>query len=173
MKMDETMNLFKTHDILNIEELLDCQRELVTYDIVPNEQKCQESGVDYQLLLDKLDNRGFKNQYISVAIASATTAYARIHMNKLKHIDGLAVLYTDTDSIVTTTPIDPKYVGTALGQLKLETEIVEGIFVAPKLYYIESTDKSKSKAKGVGSLLTKEDFLRLLQEESVTSTKTY
>jgi DNA polymerase elongation subunit (family B) len=166
-------DLFQTHDILDIVPLIDSDKSLVTYEKFPNESKCKEHHEDYMSLLEKLDHGGYKNDYISVAIASAITAYARIHINKLKHMKGLTVIYTDTDSIVTTTPIDSKYIGSEIGQLKLETEIYEGLFAAPKVYYIESPDKSKSKAKGIGNSLTKEEFSKLIRGESVTSTKSY
>lgn len=173
MTYEETEKLFKTHDVLGIEELLDCKRLIVTFSVTPNEAKCIDSGADYITLLDKLDTSGHKSEKISVAIAAATTAYARIHINKLKKLYENFLIYTDTDSIVTSMPVDPKYVGKEIGKLKLETEILEGVFIAPKVYFIESPDNFKSKAKGVGNLLNKEDFLKLLQGESVTSTKTY
>lgn len=173
MTFEETEKLFKTHDILNVEDLLDCKRSLVTHCVIPNEAKCIESGADYQSLLDKLDSSGHKSENISVVLASAITAYARIYINKLKHLYEKSLIYSDTDSLVTDTPIDPKYIGKQIGLLKLETEIIEGIFVAPKIYYIESPNNIISKTKGVGNLLSKDDFLKLLQGQSVSSTKTY
>lgn len=172
----ETDTLFTTHDISSIEPLLgDGDKELVTYDIIPNREKCDKVGVSYEKLLLELDTHGYKNNYISIAIASAVTAYARIHMNRLKRLPGITVCYTDTDSLVTTTPLDPEYVGKDIGLMKLETEIREGIFIAPKVYYIEGTDKNVSKTKGVGNLLAKDDFLKLLSGEDVfvETTKTY
>ena len=54
----------------------------------------------------------------NVAIASAITSYARISMIPFKLDDG--VCYTDTDSILTTTPIDSSLIGPYIGQMKDE-----------------------------------------------------
>jgi hypothetical protein len=62
------------------------------------------------------------NQYYlvkaNVAIASAVTYYARIHMIPFK-IDGFCV-YSDTDSVFNTKKWDAKFIGSDLGLLKDE-----------------------------------------------------
>jgi hypothetical protein len=71
----------------------------------------------------------------NVAIAAAVTAYARIEMIPYK-IDP-NTLYTDTDSIFTTKPIDPNLIGLELGQMKDELKglvINEAYFLGPKKY---------------------------------------
>jgi len=81
------------------------------------------SNINY-LMLEKLNNQfhsiGSNKHYImsNVAIASAVTAYARIVMIPLK-LDS-DTLYTDTDSIFTSKPIDGDSLGAELGQLKDE-----------------------------------------------------
>nr|WVH38143.1 DNA polymerase [Poriella subacida] len=54
----------------------------------------------------------------NVAIAAAITAYARIKMIPYKIMDG--AIYTDTDSIITTTKLDDSLIGSGLGQMKDE-----------------------------------------------------
>jgi hypothetical protein len=68
-----------------------------------------------------LDINLSKNYYIvkaNIAIASAVTAYARIHMIGFK-LDG-SCIYSDTYSIFTTKPLDDKFIGSSLGLMKNE-----------------------------------------------------
>ena len=70
-------------------------------------------------VLEEEDNLMFASDVKSnVAIAAAITAYARTHMLKFK-IAG-EVLYTDTDSIITTSPLDPSLINNELGMMKDE-----------------------------------------------------
>jgi hypothetical protein len=98
------------------------------------------SNINYKLLKDlnnQFHNIGSDYNYImsNVAIASAVTSYARIHMIPFKiHPD---TLYTDTDSAFTTSPIDPSLIGKELGLMKDELKgllIEEAYFVGPKKY---------------------------------------
>ena len=73
-------------------------------------------------------------------ISAVITAYARIHMNKLKlNIlnKGGKLYYSDTDSIVTEIEL-PNYLVSAnkLGLLKLEHVLQKGIFISNKIYYL-------------------------------------
>jgi hypothetical protein len=82
----------------------------------------------------------------NVAIAAAVTAYARIIMIPFK-IDP-NTLYTDTDSIFTTKPIDPSLIGDNLGQMKDEMNgviIEEALFLGPKKYGYWYIDKDGNK----------------------------
>ncbi|RKP33912.1 hypothetical protein BJ085DRAFT_43042 [Dimargaris cristalligena] len=99
----------------------------------------------------------------SVSIAAAITGYARIAINKFKNISG------NNYSVVLEKPLESKYVGKELGQMKLEYFVKEGIFIKPKLYYINNGDGMEIiKAKGVGKNgLTYNDFIKLLNGESV------
>jgi len=73
---------------------------------------------------------------VNIAIASAVTAYARIHMSQFKNSPLLPNLYyTDTDSAYFDGPLpdymkDPK----RLGALKLEGVYDKALFLAPKVY---------------------------------------
>ena len=85
------------------------------------------------------EEENYANTYSNVAISAAIAAYARIHMNQFKMIQGNACLYTDTDSIVLEKELDPCFVNdSSLGSFKLEYgAISEGVFVAPKVYSLK------------------------------------
>jgi hypothetical protein len=106
---------------------------------------------------------------IAVHIASAITAYARIHMHKLKmkYVDNL--YYSDTDSLITDIELDDNLVSdTQIGLFKLEYKIKRAIFIAPKLYYMELENETIIKAKGVNpELLIYDDFLKLYNSECI------
>jgi hypothetical protein len=95
------------------------------------------------------DKSSMTNMTVSIGIAAAITAYARMHMMPLLQSKKYNVYYTDTDSIVTDTPISSEFIGKALGQLKLEYNIRKGIFLAPKVYsLITNEGKIVTKIKG-------------------------
>lgn len=105
---------------------------------------------------DKVNNcsNSKASMNVSISIASAVTAYARICIHKFKLIAGEHLYYTDTDSIFTTKMLPSRYVGNNLGQMKLEYKgvIVNGVFLAPKLYGLVLSDGSEVvKIKGVHS----------------------
>ena len=84
----------------------------------------------------------------NVAIAAAVTAYARIHMIKYKLSDD--ILYTDTDSIFTTSKLSDFEIGSDLGLMKDEVNgylITDAIFLGIKQYGYHYTDKNGSKVE--------------------------
>jgi hypothetical protein len=86
----------------------------------------------------------------NVAIASAITAYARIHMTQFKNNPNFNLYYTDTDSAYIDRPL-PDYMisKTILGKMKLENILDDAIFLAPKVYYlINELDQHIYKVKG-------------------------
>ena len=86
---------------------------------------------------------------ISVAIASAITAAARVKMNYIKLLYSKNLYYSDTDNIDIDVNINPKFVGKELGKMKLENEFNEITYLAPKVY-AGITDKGEySKIKGI------------------------
>ena len=94
-----------------------------------------------------------KAAYIQPHIAAYVTSYARLIL-----LDGLlaqdakgTVAYCDTDSIAATVKMPDALVDPVeFGKYKLESEIVEGIFLQPKLYAEKHRDgKVTIKAKGV------------------------
>ena len=113
----------------------------------------------------------------NVAIAAAVTSYARIHMIPFKI--GPNTLYTDTDSIFTLKPIDPKLLGDGLGLMKDEMNgllIKEALFLGPKQYGYWYLDKDNNRIeKSVFSGVSRDSltFGQLIQiHEGKTITKT-
>jgi hypothetical protein len=81
---------------------------------------------------------------VNVAIASAITAYARIHMSQFKNNPNFNLYYSDTDSIYIDKPLPPEFISsTELGKLKLENVLNDAIFLAPKVYYLETIEGKK------------------------------
>jgi hypothetical protein len=122
-----------------------------------------------------INNKECDESYVFPIFASYTTAYARI---KLHHyLSMYNAVYCDTDSIITNEvlPISDK-----LGAMKLEYDIIEGIIVKPKMYYLKTRSKEIIKLKGVSKslivnnekiMLNKEIFNTILEGESVTYEK--
>ena len=106
----------------------------------------------------------------SIAIASAITAYARIHMSQFKNNPNFILYYSDTDSIYIDRPLPKHLVNSkVLGLMKLENILNKGIFLAPKMYYLETED-DKIIYKVIGLKheveLNKTDFESLLIKQS-------
>lgn len=88
---------------------------------------------DYIIVIHEDKNEGL-DQNVSVGIASAITAYARIHMSYFKNNPNINLYYTDTDSIYTDSEIDSNLIDNKiLGKLKLENTCKTAIFLAPKV----------------------------------------
>lgn len=122
-----------TKIVKTIIEINDDISTLLVYNNVPNNivNKLNSSIYNKGSSL----NSAYKLVRTNVAIASAVTAYARIHMIPFKLDDGIC--YTDTDSIFTTTKLDESKVGKKLGQMKDELNgltIKEAFFLGIKKY---------------------------------------
>jgi hypothetical protein len=107
---------------------------------------------------------------ISISIASAITAYARIHMSQFKNNPDFNLYYTDTDSVYVDNPLPTNMIDSKiLGKMKLENIVKRAIFLAPKLYFLKTIDnKVIYKVKGLSHdiELTLKDFESLLIKES-------
>jgi hypothetical protein len=86
----------------------------------------------------------------------------------------ITLYYTDTDSIDIDHPLDPKYVGTELGKMKLEHIFKEAVFLAPKVYGGITSEYELVKVKGLKNpvsynelktLLIKDTSLKVNQEK--------
>lgn len=87
----------------------------------------------------------------AVQLAAAITACARIHM--YKYISREDCYYTDTDSAVLGSPLpDDEVSPIELGKLKLEYRVLEGYFLAPKTYHLQ-TSKNENLIKRVKNSL--------------------
>lgn len=119
-----------------------------------------------------------KTPNISVSIAAAVTAYSRMDMSMYKHIPGNPPIYSDTDSVFLRKPLDPKFIGSGLGKMKLEYIFKSIVFLAPKVYGgvldpVNNTDKILKKygseivkVKGLKKALNYLDLLPLLHKDS-------
>ena len=110
----------------------------------------------------------------NVAIASAVTSYARIHMIPFK-IDG-SCIYSDTDSVFTTHKLKDKFIGSELGLMKDELSgltIKEAYFLGIKKYgyqYYDSNNQLITKSVFAGvkrDSLTFEEIIKLSKGESL------
>jgi DNA polymerase type B, organellar and viral len=74
---------------------------------------------------------------VNIAIASAITAGARIHMSTFKNNPNFNLYYSDTDNAVIDQELPEHMVGKDLGQMKLEHIINKAVFLAltERVYY--------------------------------------
>ena len=94
-----------THEIIDndfLNEFLD--------DHVPNDVIDLENGKSILTIPSKRDELNDSiNMNVSVGIAAAITAFARMHMTPLLQDKSYNVYYTDTDSIVTDKPLNENF----------------------------------------------------------------
>ena len=96
------------------------------------------------------DYKGVIN--VSVSIASAITAEARVLMTAFKNIPGINIFYSDTDSAYVDSILPSHLVGKELGLFKLENILHDAIFLAPKVYAgITEDGKEVIKIKGLSA----------------------
>jgi hypothetical protein len=108
------------------------------------------------------------NSNISVGVAAAITAYARIHMTQFKNNPNIKLYYTDTDSIFTDSELDQFFIDDkVLGKLKLEYFCKEAVFLGPKTYCLKTNKGLITKVKGLKNTdnLTLQDFKDLLKKD--------
>jgi DNA polymerase type B, organellar and viral len=120
--------------------------------------------VFYNTIDDSTEDIGTHN--VSISIAAAITAWARVHMTIFKNNPKINLYYTDTDSAYTDSDIDQSLIcNKTLGKLKFESKSVEAIFLGPKMYCLNIIDQGlKYKIKGLKSTakLNLDDFKNLL-----------
>ena len=151
MHLNQLYGIFgRKHDLLetiNIytEDLEEFIATRVIKAIVPVNDKIitllMHKNIKDELILDlnsELDIN-LRNHYslvkANVAISSAVTAYARIHMISFK-TDGSSV-YTDTDSVFSGNKLNGNFIGSELGLMKDELNVLsikEGYFLGIKKY---------------------------------------
>lgn len=83
---------------------------------------------------DLTDEVNFTHLNVSICISAAITAYARVFMSQFKNNPDFTLYYSDTDSIDINKPLPPRFVGSELGQMKLEHIFNEIVYLAPKVY---------------------------------------
>ena len=111
-------------------------------------EKSEKDNIDNMLDSDNITHN------VNIAIASAITAYSRIHMTKFKNNDNIKLFYSDTDSIYINAPLDDNLISDKiLGAMKLEHICNKVVFLAPKVYGLLSIDgKEIIKVKGLNNL---------------------
>ena len=104
--------------------------------------------------------------FVNTVWASYVTGWARLRLHE--HImrgvrAGVRVLYCDTDSLFCNAPLSFGVKKADLGELEEKGTYAKGVFVAPKLYYLENTtegaEKKRKKAAKKGNVLTDEEAL--------------
>jgi hypothetical protein len=112
-------------------------------------------------LFNSLDFNNFTTIYSNIAMASAITSYARIHMQNYKLMSNTILYYSDTDSIFINHPL--KEVNKNIGFMKLENKIKEIYFLAPKVYaYLNDKNETIIKSAGFPSThLNFNDFKKI------------
>jgi DNA polymerase type B, organellar and viral len=143
----------KLYSKFNITNILDLKngKELISF---------------FNLASDENEDSNFNIKETSVAIASAVTASARIHMSIFKANTKLEILYSDTDSIDLEEPLESKYVGTKLGEMKLEHIFDEAIFLGPKMYGGKTSEYEYVKIKGLKNPISFDELKPLLKKGS-------
>lgn len=112
----------------------------------------------------KAIEEGSATKNISIAIASAVTAYARMKMSEIKMDKSIKIYYSDTDSFVVDKELNSNIISDKLGQFKLEKEFTHAAFIAPKVYggilkdefQKDGSPKEKIKIKGTKKSKLKE-----------------
>src|SRR6202789_1889380 len=133
---------------------------------------CQDLG-DYKMVSyrnNEVEISEDSTHNVSIVIASAITAYARVHMSIFKNNPRINLYYSDTDSIYIDKPLPPEFISsTILGKLKLENVCSDAIFLAPKVYCLNTIDNDLIyKVKGLKHEveLTMKDFAQLLYKDA-------
>lgn len=109
---------------------------------------------------------------VNIAISSAITGYARIHMSQFKNNNDYKLFYSDTDSIYINNELNSDLVSnTVLGKMKLEYICNKGIFLAPKVYGVITTEgntiiKVKGLTKNVIDKMNITELETLLTKDS-------
>lgn len=164
------MNLERiNHVIVNESDAIKYYNEFEIVDVL-----ILNNGKELISYIDNIDDHDeLFHLNISIPIASSITAYARNYMSIFKNLPDIQVLYTDTDSIATDKKLDNKYIGSEIGQMKLEYKFDEVLFLAPKVYggIIFSIEKNIFeeiiKVKGLkNNILTFKDLLPLLNKNN-------
>lgn len=162
----------------------------LTETIFFNKEFLSDEGIDAvrnnENVIMKDDNNGMiinkkicDEAYVIPILSSYTTAFARLKL--YDYIVKYDALYCDTDSIITDKVLPESL---ELGGMKVEYDIIEGVLVKPKMYYLKILKKGEIedmiKLKGVPKKilykneqiqLNKEVFDHILEGEKVVYNK--
>jgi len=169
---------FIQNKIINKNEYLDFERDNMNsiLDVINLESNYLIKINNPQRELDNYLNNGNSKDNVNIAIASAVTAYARIHMTHFKNNKDLPNLYyTDTDSAYFDGPLPDSVISeNELGKLKLEGIYPDAVFLAPKVYALKNKEGEIVKIKGLSkeSIITNNiniETLKYLLDEDTKS----
>lgn len=128
-----------------------------------------------------------KSSVISnVALAAAITSYSRIKSFSVIREYKDNIMYHDTDSFVLNIPINPKYLGDELGQMKnivaddnyqIKNDknyfIENPLFVAPKVYTFKTTKGEKVvKIKGINKAIQSDEMVQKMYYDILVTPET-
>jgi len=116
--------------------------------------------------LDEKERYSNRTLNISVPISAAVTGYSRIHMSQFKLMRGINVFYSDTDSIDLDKPLDPKFIGSEIGKMKLEQIFKKVVYLAPKVYGGVTSEYEYIKIKGLNNPISFDELSSLLVKDS-------
>jgi len=111
---DEDLKIFSKYNVSNVLDLKKGKELISFFD-------------------DSSEKENFNTLNLSIPIAAAVTASARIHMSQFKTMKDIVLFYSDTDSIDINRELDPKFIGPELGKMKLEHIFEKAVFLAPKI----------------------------------------
>uniref|UniRef100_A0A896Z909 DNA polymerase n=1 Tax=Coniophora puteana TaxID=80637 RepID=A0A896Z909_9AGAM len=90
--------------------------------------KVDYQEVDKDLFFVEVDDGKIKgSQNVSLSLASAVTAHARVFMSQFKNNPNYNLYYTDTDSIFIDKPLSDAWVNDELGFMKLEYKLKDAV----------------------------------------------
>jgi hypothetical protein len=146
--------------------ILEKENGVLVSDIVINDRKII---FEYNDKNTKNDNDYGK----LVRFSSYIAARSRVTLSEaMRNIGHEHIYYIDTDSIFTDKELGEEFISTKLGKWKVDKpNIQEGIFIAPKTYYLKYKDDDNNikkifKAKGLDKdRMTDKDFKKLLNGE--------
>jgi hypothetical protein len=134
---------FPNIDIMDVSDFIKFE-ELFSDDIIDFVQLDNKIMVIYrsnQKNINTLLDGHKESHNVSIAIASAITAYARIHMSQFKNNSDYNLFYSDTDSIYIDKPLSEDLVNSKiLGKMKLENIIKKGEFKYYKSFSFDIED---------------------------------
>lgn len=159
-------HIFTTFE--GIQRLISNNNEILDFiDLGNNQYFVSYQGANVQELDNTLPRS--KKGGVSISVASAVTAYARIYMSQFKNNIDYNLFYTDTDSIFIDRELDSNFVNSELGNMKLEYTFKDSIFLAPKVYCGITNNGAKIvKVKGFteSENLNLDDFIALLDKDA-------
>jgi len=131
----------------------------------------------YDLEEKEIEMEGFKRYrgvQTAIQISSAISAYARMSINIYKNLEDNLLIYSDTDSLILKKKLPDHLMGNKIGQFKLESEFINGIFIRKKLYCYTDINENKliKISSGVDSdKLCYSDYEKLANGIPITTNK--